>query len=33
MPRIERKGLLEKFRGMIARKEPIVGAGAGTELF
>ena len=32
MPRIERKDLLEKFRGMIARKEPIVGAGAGTGL-
>jgi predicted TIM-barrel enzyme len=32
MPRIERKKLLEKFRAMIARKEPIVGAGAGTGL-
>ena len=32
MPRIERKALLEKFRGMIARKEPIVGGGAGTGL-
>ena len=32
MPRIERKILLEKFRGMIARKEPIVGGGAGTGL-
>ena len=32
MPRIERRELLEKFRGMIARKEPIVGAGAGTGL-
>ena len=32
MPRIERKELLERFRGMIARKEPIVGAGAGTGL-
>ena len=32
MPRIERKVLLEKFRGMIARKEPIVGGGAGTGL-
>ncbi len=30
MPRIERKVLLEKFRGMIARKEPIVGGGGGT---
>jgi predicted TIM-barrel enzyme len=32
MPWIERKALLEKFRGMIARKEPIVGGGAGTGL-
>ena len=32
MPRIERQVLLEKFRGMIARKEPIVGGGAGTGL-
>ncbi|WP_119302815.1 phosphoenolpyruvate hydrolase family protein [Dongia deserti] len=32
MPRIARKELLERFRGMIARKEPIVGAGAGTGL-
>ncbi len=32
MPRIERKVLLEKFRAMIARKEPIVGGGAGTGL-
>src|ERR671925_1003384 len=32
MPRIQRKVLLEKFRGMIARKEPIVGGGAGTGL-
>ena len=32
MARIERKTLLEKFRGMIARKEPIVGGGAGTGL-
>ena len=32
MPRIERKALLEKFRGMIARKEPSVGGGAGTGL-
>jgi predicted TIM-barrel enzyme len=32
MPRIERKALLEKFRGMIARKQPIVGGGAGTGL-
>src|SRR5262245_8274766 len=32
MPRIERSRLLEKFRGMIARREPIVGGGAGTGL-
>src|SRR6476660_6033264 len=32
MPRISRKAILEKFRGMIARGEPIVGGGAGTGL-
>ena len=32
MPRIERSVLLEKFRGMVARGEPIVGGGAGTGL-
>jgi predicted TIM-barrel enzyme len=32
MPRIERSRLLERFRGMIARGEPIVGGGAGTGL-
>ena len=32
MPRIERSHLLERFRGMIARGEPIVGGGAGTGL-
>jgi predicted TIM-barrel enzyme len=32
MPRIPRKDLLEKFRGMVARKEPIIGGGAGTGL-
>ena len=32
MPRIERGVLLEKFRAMIARGEPIVGGGAGTGL-
>jgi predicted TIM-barrel enzyme len=32
MPRIERKQILEKFRGMIARRVPIVGGGAGTGL-
>ena len=32
MPRFERSALLEKFRGMIARRQPIVGGGAGTGL-
>ena len=32
MPRFERQALLEKFRGMIDRREPIVGGGAGTGL-
>jgi predicted TIM-barrel enzyme len=32
MPRIARKDILEKFRGMIARSEPIIGGGAGTGL-
>ena len=32
MPRIARKDILAKFRGMIARGEPIVGGGAGTGL-
>ena len=32
MPRIERRQLLEKFRAMIGRGEPIVGGGAGTGL-
>ncbi len=32
MPRFERSTLLEKYRGMIARGEPIVGGGAGTGL-
>src|ERR671933_2360169 len=32
MPRIERTAILERFRGMIARGEPIVGGGAGTGL-
>jgi predicted TIM-barrel enzyme len=32
MPRIARKDLLENFRGMVRRKEPIVGGGAGTGL-
>ncbi|MCC5859144.1 MAG: phosphoenolpyruvate hydrolase family protein [Ectothiorhodospiraceae bacterium] len=32
MPRFERKALLDKFRGMVARGEPIIGGGAGTGL-
>src|ERR1700682_5608124 len=32
MPRFERADLLKKFRAMVARGEPIVGAGAGTGL-
>jgi predicted TIM-barrel enzyme len=32
MPRIARTEILAKFRGMIARGEPIVGGGAGTGL-
>jgi predicted TIM-barrel enzyme len=32
MPRFERKTLIDRFRGMIARKEPIIGGGAGTGL-
>ncbi|MBG1233887.1 phosphoenolpyruvate hydrolase family protein [Aestuariivirga litoralis] len=32
MPRFERQALLDKFTGMIARKEPIIGGGAGTGL-
>ena len=32
MPRFERRALLEKYRGMVARGEPIVGGGAGTGL-
>lgn len=32
MPRFERAQLLEKFRAMAARKEPIIGGGAGTGL-
>ena len=32
MPRIARQDILEKFRGMIARGEPIIGGGAGTGL-
>jgi predicted TIM-barrel enzyme len=32
MRRFERSALLEKYRGMIARGEPIIGGGAGTGL-
>ncbi|MDB5838341.1 MAG: hypothetical protein JWQ23_293 [Herminiimonas sp.] len=32
MPRIARKDILEKFRAMMARREPIIGGGAGTGL-
>ncbi len=32
MPRIARQDILDKFRGMIARGQPIVGGGAGTGL-
>jgi predicted TIM-barrel enzyme len=32
MPRIPRQEILEKFRGMIRRREPIIGGGAGTGL-
>ena len=32
MARIARKEILDKFRGMIARREPIIGGGAGTGL-
>jgi predicted TIM-barrel enzyme len=32
MPRIARRDILEKFRGMVARREPIIGGGAGTGL-
>ncbi|MGH8680409.1 MAG: phosphoenolpyruvate hydrolase family protein [Burkholderiales bacterium] len=32
MARIARTDILEKFRGMIARSEPIIGGGAGTGL-
>ena len=32
MPRFERAALVEKFKAMIARGEPIIGGGAGTGL-
>ena len=32
MPRIQRKDILDRLRGMIRRREPIIGGGAGTGL-
>ena len=32
MPIIERSQILAKFKSMIARREPIIGGGAGTGL-
>jgi predicted TIM-barrel enzyme len=32
MPRLERSALIDKFKAMVARGEPIVGGGAGTGL-
>ena len=32
MPRMERRALLETFHGKVARREPIIGGGAGTGL-
>lgn len=32
MPRFERRALLERFHAMAARREPIIGGGAGTGL-
>ena len=32
MPRIVRRLILDKLRGMVARREPIIGGGAGTGL-
>src|ERR1700745_1678438 len=32
MPRIARQDILKKFHGMIRRKQPIIGGGAGTGL-
>jgi predicted TIM-barrel enzyme len=32
MPRFERSALLDKFKAMVARREPIIGGGAGTGL-
>jgi predicted TIM-barrel enzyme len=32
MPRFTRRQILDRFRGMIAKREPIIGGGAGTGL-
>ena len=32
IPRFERQKLIEKYRGMVERREPIIGGGAGTGL-
>ncbi len=32
MPRFNRKDLLDRFRAMVARRQPIIGGGAGTGL-
>jgi len=32
MPRIPRRDILDRLRGMVARREPIIGGGAGTGL-
>src|SRR5579885_3786563 len=32
MPRIPRKDILKKFHGMVRRRQPIIGGGAGTGL-
>ncbi len=32
MPGMDRRSLLDKFHGMVARREPIIGGGAGTGL-
>ena len=32
MPGMDRRALLDKFQGMVARREPIIGGGAGTGL-
>jgi predicted TIM-barrel enzyme len=32
MPRFTRRQILDRFRGMISRREPIIGGGAGTGL-